>query len=554
MTGHAAAASRSVVVVGASAAGLRCACRLKRLQPAWQVVVIEEREAFSYAACGLPYLLSGDVEDAAALRSTADGALRDVGYFADVKGIEVRSGRRVTAVDPAGRTVRSVGRNGDEEAVAWDDLVLATGARARRLREQPVHPRVGAVHTLEDVEPLQRQLAGGRLSHAVVIGAGLLGCELAEAFRALWGAEVTLLEAAPHVLPGVLDPAPAAVVAAALEHHGVRTLPASPVLAIHAGETGVRVEIPTGSVAADAAVVAIGAEPAVELARMAGVALGPTGAIAVDDRLATSVPGIWAAGDCIEVVHAVTGRPAWLPLGSLANRQGRTLANVLGGRHDRFPAVAGAAAAKVFDANVAAAGCTVTAAAACGLQTRAAWITAQDRPHYWPEAAELAIQIVYEPETHRLLGVQVVGPGDAVSRVNAATPYLHAGARLEELAHLEHAYAPPYAPALEPLAVAAMVALEQEHGARSLEPLTDVEGRALLDVRHDHERAARPCAGDATVWVPLDRLRATPLATRPEAVVCERGIRSAEAARRLDAAYLAGGLRWRDGLGWRRSK
>ena len=225
--------------------------------------------------------------------------------------------------------------------------------------------------------------------------------------------------------------------------------------------------------------------PEVALARSAGVALGTTGAIAVDDRLATNVPHIWAAGDCIEVRRLPDGRPLHLPLGSLANRQGRVLADVLAGRDDRFPGATGAVAVKVFDLNVAATGLTRTRAEAEGIAARSVWVTAHDRAHYWPEAAEIAIHLVYEAGSRRVLGVQAVGAGEVAKRVDVATAYIARGATVTELAGLEHAYAPPFAPAIDPLAAAAFAAENQEDGLEARRP-----GRALR--RRPRARRAAP--------------------------------------------------------------
>jgi NADPH-dependent 2,4-dienoyl-CoA reductase/sulfur reductase-like enzyme/rhodanese-related sulfurtransferase len=385
----------------------------------------------------------------------------------------------------------------------------------------------------------------------VIVGAGLVGCELAEAFRALWGVEVTLLEAAGSPLARFLDPEIGAVVAATLRRNGVNLCAGAAVEAISADD--VRVTVTAGGVChtADLAVVAVGVDPEVDLARSAGVALGETGAIAVDDRLATSVPHIWAAGDCAEVRRLPDGEPDYFPFGSLANRQGRILANVLAGREDRFPGAVGAAAVKVFDLNVAATGQTRTAVSARGRKARSAWVTAHDRAHYWPEAKEIVVHLVHEEDSRRVLGVQAAGEGEVAKRVDVATQLIARGADLGEFANLEQAYAPPFAPAIDPLALAAFAAENQEEGIEALGPGEVPADFRLLDVRHGDERKERPLRTPARE-TPLEELRAAlPLPEDgPWLVVCERGARSAEAVRLLracggSASYLAGGLRLR---------
>jgi len=547
---------RSVVVVGASAAGLRCACRLARLQPQWSITVVEARPVFSYAACGLPYALSGDVADAEALRRAEFGVTRDAEFFSRYKGVRVLAGHRATEIDVERCSLRVENEAGAQQ-LRWDDLVLATGAAPRRLKDQPRHPRIVTFHVWDDLKPLYETLARGELERVALVGAGLVGCELAEAFAGMWGAEVTLLEAAEAPLPGVLDPDVAACVAHQLRSNDIRLVLGSPVVDFEAGDEGVVLSTGDGrSVEAQIAVVAVGVEPVVDLARAAGVRLASNRAIEVDDRLATSLPGIWAVGDCTAVRHVVTGGSALMPLGSLANRQGRTLANVLAGREDAFPPLAGSVAVKVFDWNVAATGCTATNAAEQGLQARAVWISSHDRAHYWPESKEIHLKLVYEPGSRKVLGVQAVGEGDVVRRVDVAAQFLAQEATLDELAHLEHAYAPPYAPALEPLAVAAMVAQNQEDGVEAVPPGDPAPDGPILDVRLADEVEARPTGLERLNAIPLDRIResldriddVTPW------VVCERGTRSAEAVRvlrgrGLRARYLGGGLRWRSAAG-----
>jgi NADPH-dependent 2,4-dienoyl-CoA reductase/sulfur reductase-like enzyme/rhodanese-related sulfurtransferase len=542
---------RRIVVVGASAAGLRCACRLARLCPTWRIRVVEEREKFSYAACGIPYVLSGDIAGADELRRTMDGVLRDPHYFSAVKGIEVLAGRRAVGVAPATGALTVADAHGGVEELAWDELVLACGGRARRLAGQVEHPRVRSLHTLEDLEPLESGLRTGQIRSVTVVGAGPLGCEVAEAFRSLWGAAVTLVEQAAWPLPGVLDAEAGSIVASVLEDNGVVTRFAAPVERFEAKGEEVVVHAGGEALAADLVVVAAGVEPCTELASAAGIRLGPTGAIAVDERLATSLPHVWAVGDCVEVRHAVTGAPVHLPLGSLANRQGRVLANVLAGRDDRFPPVAGAMAVKVFDCNVGAVGLTLAAARRHGFDAAAVWVVAHDRAHYWPEAQELALQLVYDRPTGRVLGVQGVGTGEVMKRVDVATQFLARGATIEELAALEHAYAPPYAPALEPLAVAAFVACNQEEGVEAVSPLAELEGARVLDVRHEAERRGRSVTASELLSIPLEELRGygADRLQGPLLVVCERGGRSAEAVRYLrqrgvGSRYLGGGLRW----------
>ena len=544
--------SRRVVIIGASAAGLRCAARLHRLEPDCKITVLERSTVYSYAACGLPYVLSGDIDALVDLRTTTYGVVRDREYFRNVKGLEILEGHRVTSIDPEARTLEAAGPDG-ELRLPWDELVLATGAVPRRLEGQPDHPRVRTFHTWDDVGPLKEGLIRGEIGHVAVIGSGLVGIELAEAFRTLWGAEVTLVEARPWPLPQLLDAETAALVAAELNAQGVRLLCDAPVQRIEPGDDSVTVLCGGEELRADAVVVAVGVTPNVELARAAGITLGGTGAIAVDRHLATSTPHVWAVGDCIEVRHAVTGEMVHCPLGSLANRQGRVLAGILAGRGGRFPDVAGAMAVKVFDRSVAAAGCTLAAARKAGFEAEAVWMTTDDRAHYWPESEDLHLEIVFDRETLQLLGIQAVGKGRAVDAVDMVAQLLARGVTVDKLGDVEHCYAPPFSPAMTPVAVAGFVARNHVEGIRALGPLGEVGEERVLDVRQAEERKAQPWTWGEAVHIPLEELsgRAAELdRTARWLVVCERGTRSAEAVRFLkttgvEARYLGGGMIWR---------
>ena len=544
--------TKRVVIVGASAAGLRCACRLRRLQPDWPITVVDAAEVFSYGACGLPYVLSGDIEELGALRRTPYGVERDLDFFALYKEIEVLAPWRATAVDAEARSLH-IEADGEERDLEWDELVIATGASPRRLPGLPDHTRVHTFHVWDDVKPLKIGLMQGEIDHVAVVGAGLVGVELAESFHSLWGAEVTLIEAAATPLPEILDPELGEVVARHLEAQGVRVLTRSAVAEVKADDEGVTVSAGGEKVRADAVVVAVGVEPRVELAKMAGAELGPTRAIRVDERLQTTVANVWAAGDCVENRHVATGGPAYLPLGSLANRQGRVLGDVLAGRNGAFGPVAGAAAVKVFDLNVAAVGSTAARLGGDGLGVRQAWVSAEDRAHYWPEAKLILLGMVYDPSTGRVLGVQGVGEeGEVAKRIDVAAQLMIRGAVIDDFAVIEHAYAPPYAPALDPLAVLAMAAANQVDGIESVSPITDLSRERVLDVRVAAEREERPLTAGELHEIEVSELRdrADEIPDGPLLVACAHGTRSAEVVRWLahrgvQARYLGGGVSWR---------
>ncbi len=548
------AVGRKVVVVGASAAGLRCAARLTRLRPEWTIQVVEAREAYSYGACGMPYVLSGDIEDASELRRSSYGALRDDAFFRECKGLSILARHRATGVDLSQHTLLIEGPHG-RSTLEWDELVLATGARARCLPGQPEDPRIRTFHLLDDLGPIKERLARGQLERAIIVGAGLVGCELAEALHSLWGVELVLVEAAKTPLPGMLDENVAAIAAHQLREAGVDLRLGAGVERFVCKEE-VGVVVAGELLLAQLVLVAVGAEPASELAKQAGAALSDSGAILVDERLATSQEHLWAVGDCIALQHAVSGQPCHYPLGSLANRQGRLLADILAGRDLSFPPVTGAMAVKLFDWNVAAVGLTRSRARHEGLDARSAWITTEQQAHYWPETPNLYLELVYQPRTRRVLGVQVITQGNACAPIDQAAAYIAHGATIDELAALEHAYAPPFAPALDPLAVAAFVAANQEEGVEATAPIASASVDGVLDLRLPKERARqaaparrlleRELASARSGWRPEDGERWTAL--------CAHGTRSAEFVRYLGGSdsgvrYLGGGLSWRRAAG-----
>ena len=541
---------RRIVIVGGSAAGLKCACRLKRRRPSWEVTVVEKRKVFSYGACGLPYVLSGDIDSLAELRETTYGVERDESFFEDVKGVTVLSEREAVDADLAERTLTVVGPDGSEE-LKWDELVLATGAHARMLPGVSPSDMVRTFHTWDDVAPLKQALARGELEHVAVIGAGPVGCELAEAFVSLWGAEVTLIEAGPNPLPNLLDQEAGAIVQHAMESKDVTVLCGHGVERITETDEGVEILVGKHTVSADAAIVAIGVTPSVDLAAKMGLHLGDRGGIVVNDQLATSEKHVWAAGDCIEVQHIVSGGRLHLPLGSLANRQGRTLADAIVDGSGHFGPVAGAFAVKVFDVNVATVGCTVSQARGLGRPVAVTWTTGHSEAHYWPEASRIHLQLVFDEVTRELLGVQAVGAGEVAKRVDVATQVLLRLGTIDDLAEVEHAYAPPYAPAMDPIVVAAHVAGNLLDGLACESPLTPLESRTVIDVRTAEEREAHPLSAGDVVEIDLETLssRTATLPPGPLLVACAYGTRSSEAARALgdcgiEATYLAGGVGW----------
>ena len=364
----------ALVVVGGVAAGLSAAARARRLDPRLPIIVLEKGAAVSYSACGLPYLLEGRVREA------ADLIVHTPEYFRKERNIEVRTGARVAAISHPRREVALE----SGERIKYDRLIIATGARCDTSTIAGAgQPHVFTLHTLEDAERLRAFLRDRQPRRAVVIGAGYIGVEEADALRRN-GLRVTVIERGADVL--LRDDAPFSdAVRRTLETHGVEL------------RCGVKVETieadRVADVPCDLVVVAAGFRPNAELASDAGVAIGRTGAIAADDHMETNVRGIFVAGDCAETTHLVTGRPTWIPLGTTANKTGRVAgANAAGGR-ERFPGVVGTCIVGIFGTAFAATGLSVAQARAEGLTPVRARIEAFSRPRYY-DGVKTTVELV----------------------------------------------------------------------------------------------------------------------------------------------------------------
>ncbi|MDQ7028420.1 MAG: FAD-dependent oxidoreductase [Ardenticatenia bacterium] len=364
----------------------------------------------------------------------------------------------VLAVDPDAQTVRVRDtRSGRTFTQPWGALVLTTGGQPSR----PPIPglNLAGIFTLrvpEDALAIKRWLVEQRPRHGVIVGGGYIGVEMAEALVAR-GVHTTVVEMLPQLLP-TFDADMAAHVEKTLANHGVEVRLEHRVEGFE-GDNRVRAVVAAGrTFPADMVIFSVGVRPAVTLARQAGLTLGPTGAVAVDERQRTSHPAIWAAGDVTEVHHLVTGQPAYIPLGTTANKQGRVAGTNAAGGEATFRGVVGTAAVQVFDVEVARTGLSEREAHAHGLQAASVTITASANAHYMPEHAPLHIKLVFERGSRRLLGAQIVGRTGAAKRVDIVAAALHAGWTTAELAALDLSYHPAVAPVWDPVLVAANVA------------------------------------------------------------------------------------------------
>lgn len=453
-----------LVIIGGVAAGTKAAARARGVDRELKITLFQDEAEVSYTACGQPYHLSGVVptREALIIRRAED-------FQAD--GIDIQLRHRVTALDTANRQVTVQGLDsGQLQSVAYDRLIIATGARAV-LPDIPGTDLDGVL-TLRSMAELDRfRAALGRLQPktAVIVGGGYIALEVAESLHTL-GISVTLLVRKQQVFSR-LDAEMASRIQDHLLAKGVQIVGGEALAAI-IGKDGRVVVASTASgreLPTDLLVLALGATPNVELARQAGIKLGATGAIAVDTRMQTSAAGVFSAGDCVECLHRVSGTPVWNPLGDIANLQGRVAGENAAGGDAHFPGVFGTAIFKTFELNVGLTGLTETAARAAGFDAIATTIDARDKARYYPGAKPLALKLVAEAGSGRLLGAQAVGPGAVDKMVDIAATALLGGLGVRDLENADLAYAPPFSPVLSPMIVAAST-LAKKLGRTNLPP------------------------------------------------------------------------------------
>lgn len=445
----------NVVIIGGVALGPKVACRLRRLDPNANITMVDKDQFISYGGCGIPYYVGGDVSEIQSLYSTSAHVVRDSEFFRNAKRVAVRTQTEAVAIDRAAKTVTL--RNcvdGGISAIPYDKLVLATGA-------QPIVPPipgvdlpgVSAVATLQHAQLIKDRVAKGKVEKAVVVGAGAIGLEMAEALTDLWGVETTVVEMQNQVLPGPIGEDFALAVKNELEEKGVRVLLSEQVTRIlGSNESGVtRVETTRSKLPCDLVVMSVGVRPNAQLAKSAGLELGARGGILVDHFMRTNDPDIYAGGDCVEIPHTISGGRVHMPLGSLANRQGRVIGTNIAGGRAVFPGTVGAFCIKVFDLSVVRSGLTFIQAQAAGFDAVQVVVAQADRAHFYPTQEMMVMKLIADRNTRRVLGVEAIGAnGDAVkARVDAVTAVLPFAATLDVISNLEVAYAPPFASAMD---------------------------------------------------------------------------------------------------------
>ena len=440
-----------LIVVGGVAAGMSAAARAKRRNKDLQITVYEKSGYVSYGACGLPYFIKGDIPQAEKL------VVRTPEQFAK-QGIQALVHHEVIDVDVQAHTVTVKNlETGQVFQDTWDELLITTGAVAAK---PPIPgldlPGIFTLRTVEDGIAIREWIAKKHPWQAVVVGAGYIGLEMAEALAAN-GMYVDVVEMLPQVLPN-MDEDMAALVLEELERKGVTVHLNSPVRGFQGDGRVERVLAGDKILEADIVLFSVGAKANIPLAQKAGVAIGETGAIAVDDHQRTNVPHVWAAGDVAEAWHRVLKKPAYIPLGTTANKQGRVAGTNIAGGDEAFPGIVGTAVVKVFDLEVARTGLSEREAKEAGFDAASVTIKAPARAHYMPTHPPIHVKLVFEKGTKKLLGGQMVGQEGVSKRIDVIAAALYDDWTVYDLKSLDLSYAPPFAPVWDPILVAANVA------------------------------------------------------------------------------------------------
>jgi len=440
-------AEKNIVIIGGMACGPKTAARARRRDPKARITMVEQGSTVSEGTCGLPYYVGGRIETEKAL------LIRTQQQFKEGSNVDVLGWTRATRIDRQARKVELVDVNtGATSSLPYDKLVIATGA-------VPFVPAslegkdLEGVFTLTKIADANRiiaALAVPSAKKAVVVGGGLIGMEAAEAFTDR-GLDVSVVEALDHVLPGLLDEDMSAAVEKELEDKGVHLYTGQRVVRLEGDEQGKVVKVVTekSTIEADVVLLALGFRPNSDLARDAGLEVGHLGGITVNEFLQTSDTDIYAGGDCVENVHRVSGKKVFVPMGSTANKHGRIIGTNVTGGSDTFPGVVGTAVAKVFDLSVGKVGISEDEARKAGFQPVVASGKGRDRAGYYPGALESTVKLVADAATGKVLGAQLVGVGDVSKRTDVLVTAISSGQTVEDMSHLDLAYAPPFSPAMD---------------------------------------------------------------------------------------------------------
>lgn len=548
-----------IVVVGGVAAGLKAAAKIRRGDPQAKITVIEKGKLVSYGACGMPYYVGGDINDVKQLIMTPSGNIRNADFFKKVKDIDVLTETLATKINRKEKTVTVTNLQTNEiSQLEYDKLVIATGAS----HIKPQLPGIDLANIYQmghpdDAEAVRHGLETGKFNNAVIIGAGLIGLEMAEALTN-WGVEVTVVEMKDQIFPAFLDAETAAAVAKYAIKEGINIITQEKVMQFKGDSAVKEVVTDKRTIPADLVILAIGVKPNVELASQAGLEIGATGAIKVNEYLETSDPDIYAGGDCVENINIVSGESVFAPMGSTANKHGRVIGENICGASVKFRGVLNTVVVKLMELNVGKVGLTEREAKLKGYEYITATISGFDRPHYMPAAKTLTLKLIVDVKERRILGAQAFGEGDITKRIDVIATVLTFGGTVDDLFDIDLSYAPPYNGPIDNAAVAANVVMNKLTGRMAgisvlaAKERMDSGNTVFLDVRAPEElKKIRigNCRGLKNIPLGQLRSRADEVDKDSEIVaICKIGLRGYEASLILrgqgfeDVKVLEGGI------------
>lgn len=440
-----------LVVIGGVAAGMSAASKARRMDKNLEIMVFTDEDYVSYAGCGLPYYIAGEVKEEEQLLARTREEF-------EKEGIKTYISHRVTAINPQDKTITVLANGKDTNTVNYDKLVIATGARAF-VPDIPGRdlPGVFGVKTVPEARNIREILRRGGVREAVIVGGGYIGIEMVEALSK-YAVKVTVVELLDQIL-GNMDADLALKVEEYLAEQGVVVRKSEKVLAIEGGEKVRQVVTDKGVIPADLVILAIGVRPNSEIAEACGIELGKKKAVKVNRNMETNLPDIYAAGDCATARHIVTGADVYIPLGTTANKQGKLAGENAAGGHAEFTGIVGTAIMKVMELEVSRTGLSRREADTLGMRTVEFKVDARTMASYYPSAGPMTVKILVEEGSNRLLGAQIVGRQGAGKRIDVLACSVQLGLTPFQLAELDLSYAPPFSPVWDPVLVAANVAV-----------------------------------------------------------------------------------------------
>ena len=540
-----------IVIVGGVAGGATAAARIRRLDEQAEIVVFERSGYISYANCGLPYYIGGIIEDPKEL------ILQTPESFFSRFQIAMKTHHEVTAIHPDTKTVSVKNlETGAEFEENYDKLILSPGAKPARPRLPGAETdKLFTLRTVEDTFRIKKYIDENHPKSSILAGGGFISLELAENLREL-GMDITIVQR-PKQLMNPFDPDMASFIHSEMRKHGITLALGHTVEGFEEKDGGIDVLLKEETpLHADLVIMAIGVTPDTHLAKEAGLLTGIKDSIVVNDKMETSVPDIYAVGDAVQVKHFVTGNDALISLAGPANKQGRIAADNICGGNSRYPGSQGSSVIKVFDMTAAATGINETNAKKAGLKTDKIVLTPMSHAGYYPGGKLMTMKVVFEKDTFRLLGAQIIGYEGVDKRIDVLATAIHAGMNTIQLKNLDLAYAPPYSSAKDPVNMAGFMTENISDGVLKqfyLEDIADLprDGSVtLLDTRTEREYANGHIEGFVNIPVDDLRERLTEIPTgKPVYVICQSGLRSYIACRILaghgfEAYNFSGGFRF----------